>query len=291
MNILSILYHKMYTNPIFFKINCFLVRKGIEKEIAYYFFSRKYENDNTTNMTSLDFFQNKKSSIDSNLMMLSDEKSRDIYLALIEYRIKKLPLKKNIYSLMDQYFVDDFLNINDGEVFVDCGAFVGDTINNFLVVAKKKHIKIKKIIALEPEHENFNLLSNYFSKDKRIIMIEAGVSDCKKSVYLTGESAYARTTQEATGTDQIELVPIDGIKECSDATYIKMDIEGAELDALRGAAETIRRNKPKLAICIYHSNADYLDIIPYVKELNQDYKLFVRHHSRSISETVLYAIP
>lgn len=88
----------------------------------------------------------------------------------------------------------------------------------------------------------------------------------------------------------MQVDAIDNIPECADATFIKMDIEGAEQNALAGAEKTIRRNRPKLAICIYHSDEDMLDIPERVLALNMGYKLYVRHHFGTICETVLYAV-
>ena len=69
-----------------------------------------------------------------------------------------------------------------------------------------------------------------------------------------------------------------------------MDIEGAEMSALQGASEVIRKNRPKLTICIYHSDEDLFRIAEYVHELVPEYKLYIRHHSKSDVETVLYAV-
>ena len=70
-----------------------------------------------------------------------------------------------------------------------------------------------------------------------------------------------------------------------------MDVEGAELESLKGAQKVIQRDKPKLAICIYHKPEDMVEIPLYIKELIPEYKLYIRHHSNYIFETVLYAIP
>ncbi len=70
-----------------------------------------------------------------------------------------------------------------------------------------------------------------------------------------------------------------------------MDIEGAEFDALKGAEKTIKKYKPKLAICVYHNPLDIVNIPLYIKELVPEYKIFLRHYSESSSETVCYAIP
>ena len=122
--------------------------------------------------------------------------------------------------------------------------------------------------------------------------MEAGVSDCRKKLNISGESTYAKINEEIMGDGKsVQLFSIDDLEECKDATYIKMDIEGSEMDALKGAKNTIMRNSPKLAICIYHSDEDMLRIVSYVHDLNPSYKLYVRHHSRGSSETVLYAVP
>ncbi|WP_022760883.1 FkbM family methyltransferase [Butyrivibrio sp. AD3002] len=292
MNVFYELYHKMYGNKALFKINCFLLRSGIEKQMAYYFRTMKSERRKRIYSETQSFFNDNSDIVIKNMQLLADEKSKEVYKALIDYRGNRMPLNKNIYSLDDQYFVDEFLKLQDDEVFVDCGAFVGDTINNLLLKADKSNTRIKKIIAFEPEHENYVLLKKYYANDYRIIPIEAGTSKRNETMKLVGNSTFARVVENASDNGiAVNLRSIDDVKECRDATYIKMDIEGSEMDTLIGASETIKRNKPKLAICIYHSNIDMLRIIPFVNKLNSSYRLFVRHHSRGTSETVLYAIP
>ena len=89
---------------------------------------------------------------------------------------------------------------------------------------------------------------------------------------------------------RIQVKTIDGLN-LEKVTLIKMDIEGAELNALKGAQRTIARDKPKLAICIYHSDDDMIRIAEYIHELALGYKLYVRHHTTTFAETVLYALP
>lgn len=74
-------------------------------------------------------------------------------------------------------------------------------------------------------------------------------------------------------------------------TFIKMDIEGAEYEALLGAKETIQKNKPKLAISIYHKPEDIISIPKLIKSMVPNYRLYIRHYSNADNETVLYAIP
>lgn len=73
-------------------------------------------------------------------------------------------------------------------------------------------------------------------------------------------------------------------------SFIKMDVEGEELNALHGAKETIAMKKPKLAICIYHKKEDLIEIPKYIKELNENYKLYIRAHMDGCAELVLYAV-
>ena len=95
----------------------------------------------------------------------------------------------------------------------------------------------------------------------------------------------------AVGTVSVPVISIDEAIDPEDrVTIMKMDIEGSELEGLKGARKTIQRDKPKLAICIYHRLEDMTEIPLYIKELVPEYKLYVRHHSSCDSETVLYAV-
>ena len=74
-------------------------------------------------------------------------------------------------------------------------------------------------------------------------------------------------------------------------TFIKMDIEGAELSALRGAKKIIQQQKPILAVCIYHGVGDMLNVPTYIKKLVPEYQIYIRHYTNEMFETVCYAIP
>ena len=96
--------------------------------------------------------------------------------------------------------------------------------------------------------------------------------------------------EEQPGVKIVSVAAMDDMRECQDATFIKMDLEGAEMQALQGAENLIKRNKPKLAVCIYHSDQDMLEIIRYIHKIVPEYSLYVRQHSNGIGETVLYAV-
>lgn len=225
------------------------------------------------------------------LTLLADEKSRQVWTGAMDYRVYGTFLKKNICDMKWEYFPEDITHLSEGEVFIDCGAYIGDTVQSFIDYTKKKNIKYKKIVAFEPTKDHFNQLNSFFGKRKDIICINKGISSKREIIsFNIVENGASRIVEGSCGNGHLEVIDLDSVKECRDATFIKMDIEGAEMEALKGAKNLIKKNKPKLAICIYHSNEDMHRIIRYVHELVPEYKLYVRNHSGEALDTVLYAL-
>lgn len=90
------------------------------------------------------------------------------------------------------------------------------------------------------------------------------------------------------GEDVVSVIALDQHKTFSDVSVIKMDIEGSELAALRGAEQLIRKNHPRLAVCIYHRSQDIVEIYQFLRQF--EYRFYLRQHAFSAEETVLYAI-
>lgn len=200
-------------------------------------------------------------------------------------------MKPELYSEDDQYFARDIIRIEDGEVFVDGGAYIGDTIEKFLTVASEEGASYKKIIALEPDDRNFHMLEEAYGHTPRVELIKKGMSNKSGTLLFQENANWSRLTENETlATTKVPVVALDDFPECDEITWIKMDIEGAESDALEGAKHTIQRNHPKLTICIYHSDEDMIRIVEQVHELVPEYRLFIRHHTTGDNETVLYAV-
>ena len=227
--------------------------------------------------------------------MLADDKSKTTYLGMTKFRstYNKKDFPFSCYE-KTEYFIKE-LKLDDDEIFLDCGAYDGDTIGDFL----KCSPKYRRIIAFEPETANFEELQKKYGDNDRITLINAGVYDKDGEVLFnvvknTGSSKVSENAKidETNNFVSIKVKTIDGL-DLEKVTFIKMDIEGAELNALKGAKKTILRNKPKLAVCIYHSDEDMLQIAEYIHNLAPEYKLYVRQHENypSIFETVLYALP
>ena len=108
---------------------------------------------------------------------------------------------------------------------------------------------------------------------------------------LTFDATGTVTSSLGAGTSTVEAAPLDELLAESRPTFIKMDIEGAEPSALRGAAALIRRNSPVLAVCLYHAQEHLWELPQFIHTLNPDYDLFLRRYSDECWELVCYAVP
>lgn len=258
-----------------------------------------YEKNPTESMKktmeeSCRYFESHKQDIEEIMGWLADDKSRKVWREMIEFR-KTMKFDLRPKKEQSQYFVKGIINYGKREVFIDCGGFDGKTSIEFLKNMKYAGGGYKRIVLFEPDAANMKLLKKNLSRIRRVCIFQKGVwNETEKLSFCGNGSSSSRIVkkEDAAGENliTIDVVAIDEVPECKDATFIKMDLEGAELMALKGAEKTIKTNKPKLAICIYHSDEDMLEIIKYIHKLVPEYRLYVRHHSIASAETVLYAV-
>lgn len=196
----------------------------------------------------------------------------------------------------DQYFGPKFMKYEEEEVFVDAGCY--DFLSS---QALTRHCKcVKKVYAFEPDPDNYQKCLKAVERrnQKRIVDVRIfpnGVWSEKTMLHFDAigstSSRVSDEEMENSGGIVIPVVAIDDTIDVNDkVTMIKMDIEGSELEALKGAKKTIQRDKPKLAICIYHKPEDMWEIPLYIKKLVPEYRLYIRHYSNYGNETVLYAV-
>lgn len=232
-----------------------------------------------------DLFNN-RDAIQKLYFMLEDEKSRATLDAVIGFRLTLNPKELEGIIIPDFYLSQEIFCFSDQEVLVDAGAFDGDTIRSFIRICSGK---FKKIISIEPSKQPFNILKREFKADDRIKLLQACLYDEETTLVFEDSGQRDSAVVDGAQGTRVQTVKIDNLPEAGEITFIKMNIEGSEKRALLGAKKTIQRQIPKLAVAVYHRVSDLWMIPQLVKELNPDYKLYLRHHDGGIIETVLYA--
>ena len=221
--------------------------------------------------------------------ILEDEESKKVLETRIEvYETGNVSLFNSIYSNSTQYFNQDLLTLSDNEIFIDLGAYKGDTIEGFISNVKEKY---KKIIAFEPDQENMLCLNQYILENniKNVDVYKLASWNKKDILKFRADGSFISQISD-TGTSNTNANSLDNVLfDNAPVTFIKMDIEGAERKTIEGAESIIKKYKPKLAICVYHRADDIYEIPLAIKKLVPQYKLYLRHHSDSFLDTVLYA--
>ena len=228
---------------------------------------------------------------------LCDDISRKVFMCQMRYRVvPAAAYLKEAYTLSAkyaQYFDEDIFKLGNDEVFVDCGGFIGDTAIEFI----KRCDTYKRIHIFEPLHENVKKCRESLAGFDNIEIYQAGVGSHSSEMSFSGggsSGSFAAVTQpdaQNAGDDVFEIVSLDEkIKEA--VTFIKMDIECFEPEALRGASGHIQNDSPKLAICLYHMVSDLWEIPKLIHDISPNYDYYLRHYDCDNNwEYVLYAIP
>jgi len=215
-----------------------------------------------------------------------------VYADEIKHDLRKLGFTSNIYDFFSDdrkwsYFEYDFLQPVENEVYVDCGVLDGDTIKEFINFSNGKY---KKIFGFEPDTKSYRRTLDNLHGYERVQVYNKGVWSEETELLFT-ELGDGGSNINADGTVKIPVTMIDKMVGDDVVTLIKMDIEGAELEALKGAAKTIKRCKPRCAISIYHKPEDIIELPFYLQSLVPEYKFYLRQQSvLGNAETVLYAL-
>jgi len=223
----------------------------------------------------------------------ADEFSRQEYVAQIRFRYT-LDCDLPPYLPADQtYFPLELLNLKPDEVFVDCGAFDGDSIAAFL---KRTCGWFGGAVAIEGDPENAKRLRQLVEKvpaavGAKIEVVQAAVGSANGTICFHSTGSVASNYLDGQGSIEVHCRKLDDIPGARGVTYIKMDIEGAEPQALAGAQQIIQRDAPVLAICLYHRQTDLWEIPLQVSAMTDRYKYFLRRYSDDCWEQVLYAVP
>ena len=222
--------------------------------------------------------------------LLEDEESKRVLKTRIEtYETGNMELLKDIEIDNDEYFDKDIISLSNEEIFVDIGAYIGDTIENFIYHTQGNY---KKIIAFEPDNENMLSLNSYILENdiNNIVVYKLATWNKKeKAKFYENGSLISQIYDK--GNSIIDVDTLDNVLlNIIPTTFIKVNVEGSEYKTIEGAKDIIKRYKPKLAICVYHGVTDVYEIPLLIKKLAPEYKIYLRHYSESLLDTIFYAV-
>lgn len=225
--------------------------------------------------------------------LLYDEKSRQLLQQMIHLR-KTLDTKYYIKPEGTEYFPQDVPILNNLKSinFIDCGAYIGDTIEELV----KQTDKINSTLSFEPDANNLSKLQEQLEKLKKqsplsnFFIYPAGVYSSNSVQKFANNGIDSSASFDASSDIEVPVVTLDTVILNTSPNFIKMDIEGAEREALIGATKTIQKHKPNLAICLYHKPEDLWELPLLIKQIEPSYDMYIRVHEDMCLSTVLYCI-
>ena len=207
---------------------------------------------------------------------LADEQSRKVFTAICNY---KLSGKLHYLQNCETQRLEDYrriFNLATHEVYLDLGAYNGDTIREFLHLTQNSY---QEIIALEPDCKNFAKLQKWLASEplEHITLLNEGIWDSATTLSFATCGGRQSALSE-NGNSIIHTQSIDNLAQGRKLSLIKMDVEGSEQEALLGGAHTLAIHKPKLMIAAYHKSKDIFHLPLLIHKLNPEYKIYLRKH-------------
>jgi FkbM family methyltransferase len=224
--------------------------------------------------------------------LLADEASRSEFLAQLRFRLWADFEALNPPLPGEQYFPDRLFKWDNEEVFVDSGAFDGDTIR---VILDRYGDGFRRIEAFEPDPINFQKLRRFVdSLEPSVadrIALRAVATGAERCTVRFSASGSLTSAVGSAGETTVDCMPLDELLEGIRPTFIKMDIEGSEPDSLLGARETIGRDAPLLAVCAYHVQDHLWKIPTIIRSFSDQYSFHLLPHNDEGFDLVYYAVP
>ncbi|OMG64703.1 hypothetical protein AUR61_010165 [Stutzerimonas balearica] len=225
----------------------------------------------------------------SAFLCLEDERSREVYDGLIRMRLDLDNAAASIRSDFGlEYIEPDFIETQDIRFYVDAGAYDGDT----LVRLESRLGTVQSALLFEPERRAFEACQRRFADRGTVRVLQAAMSETPCRIPAPHANSCDVLGQLAAGEAQLPMADVAGLPldevAVGAVSLIKLDIEGAEGSALRGARQVLLRERPKLCVCAYHRSDDLWRLIDTVLALRGDYRVGIRHYSDIIDDTTLY---
>lgn len=223
---------------------------------------------------------------------LADYKSKNILFSIISnfYNFDFVNLKYCMENVYKHYFDLDLMPKCENEIFVDVGAYTGDSAIDF--ISSYGENSYKKILCYEICKENIEKMQKNFENYKNIYIFEKAVTNFNGTTHFNKNIDLSANSTNNSGEISVEAVKLDD--DITDKiTMVKMDIEGGEMNALIGMENYIKNDTPTLLISVYHNNTDLLDIPKYISTINKNYNYYLRYYGGPYyaTEIVLIALP
>jgi FkbM family methyltransferase len=239
--------------------------------------------------TGFEYFLNQRERIESCLDIFADNESREVYIRCLQTHLQRKPVSIPMCDRNEQYTPKGICLARGYSRFIYCGVSVGEMARVFSDIDK-----VDELVCFEPDPNQFRLTAEYLSMHsnqiaQRVTAIPCAVYSHEAIVPFTYSDTSFGSRILPSGEDWIQTVSIDHVLPGFHPTFINMDIEGAELEALKGAEKTIQASRPDLAICVYHAPNHIWEVPLYLHSLGLSYQLYLRNYSSFTFETVLYA--
>lgn len=187
-----------------------------------------------------------------------------------------------------QYFDSRIMIAGESEIFIDGGAYKGEDTIAFTKWCKGQY---QDAYVFEPDESSYqDTCQNLLNAGINSHIFNQGLWSKKERMGFS-PGVQAASHVDTAGTGQIQMNSIDEILHGERASFIKLDVEGCEQEAIKGASGTIKKYHPRLAVCVYHKPEDIFEIPTAIMETGQHYRLYLRHYSYIFTETVMYAVP
>lgn len=208
--------------------------------------------------------------------MLEDDISRKVFIDTLNFKVSgKIDYLKGITTPINEIY-ENIIKPVSSDIYVDLGAYNGDTISETLSYSGGS---LKKIIALEPDLKNYKRLQKRIEKENitNIETYNIGAWSSEEILHFSGNGGR-NSTLDTDGLVEIPANSVDNILNGNEATIIKYDVEGVEIEAINGCFNTIKKYSPRLLVSAYHKNEDLFALPLLIKKINPTYKVFLRHH-------------
>lgn len=240
------------------------------------------------NIWNKSFFEENRESIEKAHSLLADKTSKQVYENIIRFKLSgRLDFLRSAYSDKEVVF-ENILKLGGNESYLDLGAYRGDTIDEFLHYTGGAY---QHITALEPDRKTFAKLKAHVKDMTNIKLFRMGIWSEDRD--MSFEDSLGRGSSIKSGAkNDLAVTKIDTLYAVRKLTYLKMDVEGSERQALLGGINTLRRDRPKLNIAAYHRSEDIFSLPLLVNTIEPSYRLYLRQHPYIPAwDLNFYAIP